>query len=340
MSRNLRYRESVVLSLHPHNDRGTAVAAAELGYLAGADRIEGCLFGNGERTGNVDLVTLGMNLFSQGVDPEIDFSDIDHIRRTVERCNQLPVAERHPYGGDLVFTAFSGSHQDAIKKGLSAMEVSAAAQGVSVDDLVWAVPYLPIDPKDVGRSYEAIIRVNSQSGKGGISFLMKSEKDLDLPRRLQIEFSQVVQKHTDQHGTEVTADELWHIFNDEYLPVEEGSPFAPWGRFSLRGTRGTSVEDGPDTLEVDLVDRGVRRTLTGSGNGPVAAFVSALKDLGVNIAVLDYAEHALSAGGDAAAAAYVECAIGDEILWGVGIDPSITTASLKAIISAVNRHER
>lgn len=340
MSRNLRYRESVVLSLHPHNDRGTAVAAAELGYLAGADRIEGCLFGNGERTGNVCLVTLGMNLFSQGIDPQLDFSDIDHIRRTVERCNQLPVNERHPYGGDLVFTAFSGSHQDAIKKGLTALEASAARQGKTVDDVVWAVPYLPIDPKDVGRSYEAIIRVNSQSGKGGISYLMKSEKDLDLPRRLQIEFSQVVQKHTDQHGTEVTADELWHIFNDEYLPVEPGSPFAPWGRFSLRGTRGTSVEDGPDTLEVDLVDRGVRRTLEGSGNGPVAAFVAAVKTLGVDVAVLDYAEHALSSGGDATAAAYVECAIGDEILWGVGIDPSITTASLKAIISAVNRHER
>lgn len=340
MSRNLRYRESVVLSLHPHNDRGTAVAAAELGYLAGADRIEGCLFGNGERTGNVCLVTLGMNLFSQGVDPQLDFSDIDHIRRTVERCNQLPVNERHPYGGDLVFTAFSGSHQDAIKKGLTALEASAERQGKTVDDVVWAVPYLPIDPKDVGRSYEAIIRVNSQSGKGGISYLMKSEKDLDLPRRLQIEFSQVVQKHTDQHGTEVTADELWHIFNDEYLPVEPGSPFAPWGRFSLRGTRGTSVEDGPDTLEVDLVDRGVPRTLQGSGNGPVAAFVAAVKTLGVDVAVLDYAEHALSSGGDATAAAYVECAIGDEILWGVGIDPSITTASLKAIISAVNRHER
>ncbi|MBO3084015.1 2-isopropylmalate synthase [Cellulomonas fengjieae] len=340
MSRNLRYRESVVLSLHPHNDRGTAVAAAELGYLAGADRIEGCLFGNGERTGNVCLVTLGMNLFSQGVDPQLDFSDIDHIRRTVERCNQLPVNERHPYGGDLVFTAFSGSHQDAIKKGLTALEGAAERQGKTVDDVVWAVPYLPIDPKDVGRSYEAIIRVNSQSGKGGISYLMKSEKDLDLPRRLQIEFSQVVQRHTDQHGTEVTADELWHIFNDEYLPVEPGSPFAPWGRFSLRGTRGTSAEDGPDTLEVDLVDRGVDRTLQGSGNGPVAAFVAAVKTLGVDVAVLDYAEHALSAGGDATAAAYVECAIGDEILWGVGIDPSITTASLKAIISAVNRHER
>ncbi|NKY40841.1 2-isopropylmalate synthase [Cellulomonas septica] len=340
MSRNLRFRENVILSLHPHNDRGTAVAAAELGYLAGADRIEGCLFGNGERTGNVCLVTLGMNLFSQGIDPQIDFSDIDHIRRTVERCNQLPVPERHPYGGDLVFTAFSGSHQDAIKKGLTAMEATAAREHKTVDDLVWAVPYLPIDPKDVGRSYEAIIRVNSQSGKGGISYLMKSEKDLDLPRRLQIEFSQVVQKHTDEHGTEVTADELWRIFEDEYLPVEPGSATPPWGRLKLRGTRATSSEDGPDSLVVDLVDRGEVRTHEGSGNGPVAAFVDVLRGIGVDVAVLDYAEHALSAGGDASAAAYVECAIGDQILWGVGIDPSITTASLKAIISAVNRYER
>ncbi|MFC4614327.1 2-isopropylmalate synthase [Cellulomonas algicola] len=340
MSRNLRFRENVILSLHPHNDRGTAVAAAELGYLAGADRIEGCLFGNGERTGNVCLVTLGMNLFSQGIDPQLDFSDIDHIRRTVERCNQLPVPERHPYGGDLVFTAFSGSHQDAIKKGLTAMEATAAREHKTVDDLVWAVPYLPIDPKDVGRSYEAIIRVNSQSGKGGISYLMKSEKDLDLPRRLQIEFSQVVQKHTDEHGTEVTADELWRIFEDEYLPVEPGSATPPWGRLKLRGTRATSSEDGPDSLVVDLVDRGEVRTHEGSGNGPVAAFVDVLRGIGVDVAVLDYAEHALSAGGDASAAAYVECAIGDQILWGVGIDPSITTASLKAIISAVNRYER
>jgi 2-isopropylmalate synthase len=325
------------------------VAAAELGYQAGADRIEGCLFGNGERTGNVCLVTLGMNLFSQGIDPELDLSDIDHVRRTVERCNQLPVHERHPYGGDLVFTAFSGSHQDAIKKGLTAMEANAARQHKAVDDLVWAVPYLPIDPKDVGRSYEAIIRVNSQSGKGGISYLMKSEKDLDLPRRLQIEFSQVVQRHTDEHGSEVTADDLWRIFRDEYLPVETdpnklpvepGGPLDPWGRFTLRATRTTSAEEGPDTLGVDLLDRGVPRTLEGSGNGPVAAFVDALKQVGVDIAVLDYAEHALSSGGDATAAAYVECAIGDQILWGVGIDPSITTASLKAIISAVNRHER
>ncbi|GCD21522.1 2-isopropylmalate synthase [Cellulomonas algicola] len=340
MSRNLRFRENVILSLHPHNDRGTAVAAAELGYLAGADRIEGCLFGNGERTGNVCLVTLGMNLFSQGIDPQLDFSDIDHIRRTVERCNQLPVPERHPYGGDLVFTAFSGSHQDAIKKGLTAMEATAAREHKTVDDLVWAVPYLPIDPKDVGRSYEAIIRVNSQSGKGGISYLMKSEKDLDLPRRLQIEFSQVVQRHTDEHGTEVTADELWRIFEDEYLPVEPGSATPPWGRLKLRGTRATSSEDGPDSLVVDLVDRGEVRTHEGSGNGPVAAFVDVLRGIGVDVAVLDYAEHALSAGGDASAAAYVECAIGDQILWGVGIDPSITTASLKAIISAVNRYER
>ena len=349
MSRNLRYRDSVVLSLHPHNDRGTAVAAAELGYLAGADRIEGCLFGNGERTGNVCLVTLGMNLFSQGIDPEIDFSDMERIRRTVERCNQLPVHERHPWGGDLVFTAFSGSHQDAIKKGLDAMEVRAAAQGKGVDDIVWAVPYLPIDPKDVGRSYEAIIRVNSQSGKGGISYLMKSEKDLDLPRRLQIEFSQVVQQHTDQHGTEVTADDLWRIFVDEYLPVEAAQLANPdqglddlvsWGRFALQGVRTTSAQDGPDTLSVDVVDRGAVRTLEGTGNGPVAAFVAALRQVGVDVAVLDYAEHALSSGGDATAAAYVECAVGDEILWGVGIDPSITTASLKAIVSALNRHER
>ncbi|HEY0118995.1 MAG TPA: 2-isopropylmalate synthase [Cellulomonas sp.] len=357
MDRHLHRRHQVVLSLHPHNDRGTAVAAAELGYLAGADRIEGCLFGNGERTGNVDLVTLGMNLFSQGIDPQIDFSDLARVRSVVEHCNQLPVGERHPYGGDLVFTAFSGSHQDAIKKGLAAMEADAAAAGVSVDELVWAVPYLAIDPRDVGRTYDAIIRVNSQSGKGGISYLMKSERDLDLPRRLQIEFSQVVQRHTDRLGTEVTADDLWRLFVDEYLPAEfavmtpahvragaspasDAEPLEPWGRFALRGTRTTSTEGGADTLEVDLVDRGEARTLVGTGNGPIAAFVAALKTVGADLAVLDYAEHALSAGGDATAASYVECAIGGDILWGVGIDPSITTASLKAIVSAVNRHQR
>ena len=340
MCRHLHDRENVIVSLHPHNDRGTAVAAAELGYLAGADRIEGCLFGNGERTGNVCLVTLGLNLFSQGIDPQLDFSDIGHVRRTVESCNQLPVGERHPYGGDLVFTAFSGSHQDAIKKGLDALAATAAATSTQVDDLVWAVPYLPIDPKDVGRSYEAIIRVNSQSGKGGISYLLKSERDLDLPRRLQIEFSHVVQSFTDEHGSEVTADDLWRIFNDEYLPAEPGGPLAPWGRFALRATRATSVEDGPDTLAVDLVDNGRLCTINGSGNGPIAAFVDALAGIGVSVQVLDYAEHALSAGGDATAAAYVECAVGDLTLWGVGLDPSITTASLKAIISAVNRAER
>ncbi|MBU4215429.1 MAG: 2-isopropylmalate synthase, partial [Actinobacteria bacterium] len=333
--------------LHPHNDRGTAVAAAELGYLAGADRIEGCLFGNGERTDNVDLVTLGMNLFSQGVDPELDLSDLPHVRSVVERCNQLPVAERHPYGGDLVFTAFSGSHQDAIKKGLEQMAKDAAAAGVGVDDLVWAVPYLPVDPRDVGRSYDAIIRVNSQSGKGGISYLLKTEKDLDLPRRLQIEFSQAVQRHTDTAGTEVTADDLWRIFVDEYLPVDaadlptgDAESLDAWGRFRLRGSRATSAHGDADTLEVDLLDGGVPVTVSGTGNGPVAAFVDALSKLDVQVSVLDYAEHALSAGGDATAAAYVECATGGDILWGVGIDPSITTATLKAIVSAVNRAGR
>ncbi|HWS58005.1 MAG TPA: 2-isopropylmalate synthase, partial [Actinotalea sp.] len=340
MSRHLHRRESVVLSLHPHNDRGTAVAAAELGYLAGADRIEGCLFGNGERTGNVCLVTLGMNLASQGIDPMIDFTDIDTVRRTVEYCTQLPVHERHPYGGDLVYTAFSGSHQDAIKKGFDAMDARAAAQGVDVEDLVWAVPYLPIDPRDVGRSYEAVIRVNSQSGKGGMAYLMKSERHLDLPRRLQIEFSRAVQVYTDTSGQEVTADDLWRVFTDEYLPAEPGSGLEPWGRFSLRGSRTVSVEDGPERLSVDLVDDGVERTLEGHGNGPIDAFVQALGTLGERVEILDYAEHALSTGGDATAAAYVECAVGDQVLWGVGIDPSITTASFKAIVSAVNRSRR
>jgi 2-isopropylmalate synthase len=340
MSRHLNHRENVVLSLHPHNDRGTAVAAAELGYQAGADRIEGCLFGNGERTGNVCLVTLGMNLFSQGVDPQIDFSDIDHVRRTVEYCNQLGVPERHPYAGDLVFTAFSGSHQDAINKGFDAMAARAEAAGTGVDDLVWAVPYLPIDPKDVGRSYEAVIRVNSQSGKGGIAYLLKTERHLDLPRRLQIEFSQAVQGHTDEHGTEVTGEDIWRLFSDEYLPVEPGSGLEPWGRLKLRATRASSSEDGPDTLSIDVVDRGEELTLEGTGNGPVAAFVDAVAQVGVDVRVLDYAEHALSEGGDALAAAYVECQVGDDVLWGVGIDASITTASLKAIVSAVNRAER
>jgi 2-isopropylmalate synthase len=338
MNRNLDYRDSVVLSLHPHNDRGTAIAAAELGYLAGADRIEGCLFGNGERTGNVDLVTLGMNLFSQGIDPQINFGDIDDIRRTVEYCNQMDVHPRHPWGGDLVFTAFSGSHQDAIKKGLEAMEARAERQGVSVDDLEWAVPYLPIDPKDVGRSYEAVIRVNAQSGKGGVAYLLKQEKHLDLPRRLQIEFSRVVQIEADSSGHEMTVDDIWRVFEDEYLPASNLEQ--AWGRFALHGTRATSTDDGPDTLSADVTDNGTAVTIEGAGNGPVAAFVAALSTLGVNVEVLDYHEHAMSGGGDATAAAYVECHIGEETLWGVGIDPSITTATLKAIISAVNRAAR
>jgi 2-isopropylmalate synthase len=342
MNRHLDHRENVILSLHPHNDRGTAVAAAELGYQAGADRIEGCLFGNGERTGNVDLVTLGMNLFSQGIDPQIDFGDIDAIRRTVEYCNQLPVHERHPYVGDLVFTAFSGSHQDAIKKGFEHMEARAELAGVSVDKLDWAVPYLPIDPKDVGRTYEAVIRVNSQSGKGGVSYLLKSEHNLDLPRRLQIEFSRSVQEHTDAVGTEVSAEDIWRIFTDEYLPVEPGNAagLEPWGRLKLRETRTVSGSDGTTSLSVDVIDRGDEHTLEGTGNGPVAAFVDAIRRVDIDVRVLDYAEHALSEGGDATAAAYVECQVGDDVLWGVGIDPSITTASLKAIVSAVNRAER
>ncbi len=336
MSRHLAYRDSVLLSLHPHNDRGTAVAAAELGYLAGADRIEGCLFGNGERTGNVCLVTLGLNLFSQGIDPEIDFRDIDGIRRTVEYVNQLPVNERHPYGGDLVYTAFSGSHQDAIKKGFEHLERDSFAKGVTVDDVVWAVPYLPIDPKDVGRTYEAVIRVNSQSGKGGVAYIMKSEHHLDLPRRLQIEFSGVVQRVTDSAGGEVSPAEMWAYFVDEYLP----NPDAPWGRFALGAITQASVVEGEDTIVVELLDDGVSHTLEGHGNGPVAAFCQALSAHGIDVRVLDYAEHAMSAGGDAKAAAYLECAVGERVLWGVGINPSIVRASLKAIVSAVNRAVR
>ncbi|GLY18071.1 2-isopropylmalate synthase [Kineosporia rhizophila] len=333
MNRNLAFRENVILSLHPHNDRGTAVAAAELGYQAGADRIEGCLFGNGERTGNVCLVTLGMNLFSQGIDPQIDFSDIDEIRRTVEHCNQLKVAERHPYGGDLVYTAFSGSHQDAIKKGMEALNASAAAVGKTVEDVVWEVPYLPIDPHDVGRSYEAVVRVNSQSGKGGVAYLMKNEYQLDLPRRLQIEFSQVVQKHTDSEGGEVTPGQLYTIFSDEYLPAAARQ----WGRYALKSMQHTSDENGTDQLRVEIVDDGAPFTLQGTGNGPIAAFGDAMAGHGVSVRVLDYSEHAMSAGGDAKAAAYVECQVGEQVLWGVGIDENIVRASLKAVLSAVNR---
>ena len=333
MSRKLNNRESVIISLHPHNDRGTGVAAAELGYLAGADRIEGTLFGNGERTGNVCLVTLGMNLMSHGIDPMIDFSNIDEIRRTVEYANQLRVPERHPYGGDLVFTAFSGSHQDAIKKGFDHLAADAKAAGKAVEDFTWAVPYLPIDPKDIGRSYEAVIRVNSQSGKGGVAYLMKNEHHLDLPRRHQIEFSRVVQAKTDSEGGEVTGKDMWEIFEDEYLPTDS----APWGRFRLKGLSQTSVLDEDVHLTVSILDRGEKHELTGQGNGPIAAFCNILQNYGVDVRVLDYYEHALSAGGDASAAAYLECSIEGEVFWGVGIDPNTTTASLKAVVSAINR---
>ena len=333
MHRNLKYREGIVLSLHPHNDRGTGVAAAELGYLAGADRIEGTLFGNGERTGNVCLVTLGLNLLSHGIDPMIDFSDIPEIRRTVEYANQLRVPERHPYGGDLVFTAFSGSHQDAIKKGFEHLEKDAKAAGKEVDDFTWAVPYLPIDPKDIGRSYEAVIRVNSQSGKGGVAYIMKTEHQLDLPRRLQIEFSQVIQSHTDDQGGEVFPEQMWKIFVDEYLPAEENQ----WGRFRFAGLTQTSTQDKGVELSVDLLDSKKPITLKGQGNGPISAFCRVMQAHGIDVQVADYYEHAMSAGGDANAAAYLECTINGGTFWGVGIDPSTTTASLKAVISAVNR---
>ncbi len=329
MSRHLDHREHVVLSLHPHNDRGTAVAAAELGYLAGADRIEGCLFGNGERTGNVCLVTLGLNLFSQGIDPQIDFSDIDEIRRTVEHCNQLAVPERHPYGGDLVYTAFSGSHQDAIKKGFDALERDAAQAGVPVAEHPWAVPYLPIDPRDVGRSYEAVIRVNSQSGKGGVAYVMKTEHKLDLPRRLQIEFSRVIQERTDDHGGEMSPAAIWAAFESAYL--------VPTEPVRLLWVDTHTRPDGQDQIRAGVVVGGAEQVVEGTGNGPIAAFCVALQSIGFDVRVLDYAEHALSAGEDAVAAAYVECAVGDEVRWGVGIDPNIVTASLRAVTSAVNR---
>ena len=333
MCRNLDNRESVIVSLHPHNDRGTGVAAAELGYLAGADRIEGTLFGNGERTGNVCLVTLGINLVTHGIDPHIDFSDIEMVRRIAEYANQLRVPERHPYGGDLVFTAFSGSHQDAIKKGFEHMEMDADDANKDVRNQKWAVPYLPIDPLDIGRSYEAVIRVNSQSGKGGVAYLLKSEHHLDLPRRLQIEFSKIVQAKTDAQGGEISADELWSIFEDEYLPTQN----APWGRFRLKGLSQTSILGEDVHLSVSISDRGEIHELTGQGNGPIAAFSNILQSHGVDVFVLDYFEHALSAGGDASAAAYLECTIDGSVFWGVGIDPNTTTASLKAVVSAINR---
>ena len=333
--RNVRNREHVAVSLHPHNDRGTAVAASELGMMAGADRVEGCLFGHGERTGNVDLVTLGLNLFSQGIDPQIDFSDIDEVRRTVEYCTGLPVHPRHPYAGDLVYTAFSGSHQDAIKKGLEALANKADAEGVGMHELAWEAPYLPIDPFDVGRTYEAVIRVNSQSGKGGMAYIMKNDHKMDLPRRLQIEFSRVVQQHTDAAGGEVGAELMWQIFENEYF--HDHTPLE-LVQYKL------SAEDGVYTVDAVLKVDGVERQVGGEGNGPVSAFVDAVAAAGYPVRVLDYTEHALSAGGDALAAAYVEAEVGEgddaRVLWGVGRHSSIITASMRAVISAINRTDR
>jgi 2-isopropylmalate synthase len=318
--RNVPNRDSVILSLHPHNDRGTAVAAAEFGLMAGADRIEGTLFGNGERTGNVDVVTLAMNMFSQGVDPKLDISDIDGLRRTAEHCNRLPVPPRHPYVGDLVYTSFSGSHQDAIKKGMECLPPDYPA---------WEVPYLPIDPKHVGRTYEAVIRVNSQSGKGGVAYIMKTEHGMDLPRRLQIEFSRCIKVITADSGTEITASEMWDAFAAEYLPAKP--------RIGLDGYE-TSSADGKVCVEARLNVGTEKQAIAGEGNGPISALVHALRrDLGIEIEVLDYAEHALGAGEEATAVAYVEVRAQDEIRWGVGMDPNITTASMKAVLSALER---
>ncbi len=367
VSNNLVSRDAVVLSLHPHNDGGMGVAATELAVLAGADRVEGCLLGNGERTGNVDLVTLGLNFLTQGIDPQIDYSNVPEIRKTVEYCNQLKISERHPYAGNFVFTAFSGSHQDAIKKGLEARQMAADRAGADLDSFVWLVPYLPIDPKDIGRTYEAIIRVNSQSGKGGMAYLLKANHNLDLPKRLQVEFDKVVQAYADETKKEVKDEDIWRLFKDEYLPVEESGATAAgvvvgdskdesleqWGRLKLLKVSVSSGEDGSDTvLKARILDRGVNvgvdepieREVSGMGNGPIAAFLNAVSNFGITASIMDYVEHTMSVGTDAMAASYVECQIGEEedtqIVWGVGIDTSIVTSSLKAIISAINRSER
>ena len=367
VSTHLDDRDAVVLSLHPHNDEGLGVAATELAVLAGADRVEGCLLGNGERTGNVDLVTLGLNMLTQGIDPQIDYSNVPEIRKTVEYCNQIKISERHPYAGNFVFTAFSGSHQDAIKKGLEAREVAADRVGADLDKFVWLVPYLPIDPKDIGRTYEAIIRVNSQSGKGGMAYLLKTNHNLDLPKRLQVEFDKIVQNFADTTKKEVKDEDIWRLFKDEYLPVEQSgmtaagvvvgdthdATLAPWGRLKLLKVAVSSGEDGSDTvLKARVLDRGVNvgvdepheREISGIGNGPIAAFLNAVSNLGIEASVMDYVEHTMSVGTDAMAASYVECQVGEDaetqIIWGVGIDSSITTSALKAIISAINRSQR
>jgi 2-isopropylmalate synthase len=328
--RHIRQRESVIISLHPHNDRGTGVAAAEFGVMAGADRVEGTLFGNGERTGNVDIVNLAINLFVNGVDPELDITDIDALRRTAEYCNRLPVHPRHPWVGDLVYTAFSGSHQDAIKKGFEALDRKAAANGGDYPE--WGVPYLPLDPKHLGRSYEAVIRVNSQSGKGGVAYVMKTEHEFDLPRRLQIEFSKTIQHITEDTGTEISPAIMWQAFQDEYLPT------APRMRLDSHELRSDS-NSGRTSITAQLVVDGARQTVTGEGNGPIDAFVKAIRSgIGATLDVTDYSEHAMGVGSEAMAVAYVETTSpGRGTLWGVGTDPSTITASLRAVLNA---HER
>ncbi|MGV0433750.1 2-isopropylmalate synthase [Corynebacterium ureicelerivorans] len=338
MHRNLNNRESIILSLHPHNDRGTGVAAAELGFLAGGDRIEGCLFGNGERTGNVDLVTLGLNMLTQGVDPQIDFSDITRIREVVEYCNQLRVPERHPYGGDLVFTAFSGSHQDAINKGLDALAQNVRPDAVSSEvsweelrETAWEVPYLPIDPKDIGRTYEAVIRVNSQSGKGGVAYIMKTDHGINMPKAMQPEFSAVVQNITDSEGGEVNSKNMWDIFASTYLDLDTPLEL---GNYHIDAAE---AEDQDTRVAATVTYEGTQRDIEGAGNGPIAAFANALEQIGIDFEVQDYSQRARTAGDDADAACYIYADVDGTSAWGVGIAGSTTRASLEAIVSAVNR---
>ncbi|MCT1370492.1 2-isopropylmalate synthase [Corynebacterium mucifaciens] len=338
MHRNLNNRESIILSLHPHNDRGTGVAAAELGFLAGGDRIEGCLFGNGERTGNVDLVTLGLNMLTQGVDPQIDFSDITRIREVVEYCNQLRVPERHPYGGDLVFTAFSGSHQDAINKGLDALAQNVRPDAVSSEvsweelrETTWEVPYLPIDPKDIGRTYEAVIRVNSQSGKGGVAYIMKTDHGINMPKAMQPEFSAVVQNITDSEGGEVNSKNMWDIFASTYLDLDTPLEL---GNYHIDAAE---AEDQDTRVAATVTYEGTQREIEGAGNGPIAAFANALEQIGIDFEVQDYSQRARTAGDDADAACYIYADVDGTSAWGVGIAGSTTRASLEAIVSAVNR---
>ncbi len=331
--RHIRQRDSVVISLHPHNDRGTGTAAAELGVMAGADRVEGTLFGNGERTGNVDVVNLAINLFVQGIDPQLDITDIDALRRTAEYCNRLPVHPRHPWVGDLVYTAFSGSHQDAIKKGFEALDKKAAANGGEYPE--WGVPYLPLDPKHLGRTYEAVIRVNSQSGKGGVAYVMKTEHGFDLPRRLQIEFSKTIQHITEDSGTEVSPVVMWRAFQEAYLPTE------PRFRLMSHELRSDSAS-GRTAITAQLMVDGEHRTIDGEGNGPIDAFVKALRSgIGATLDVIDYAEHAMGQGSEAMAVAYVETTSAERgVLWGVGTDPSTITASLRAVLNAYERAQQ